>query len=35
MAYLERRRGRILEDINNSQPPPEILSSLNACSDQR
>jgi diguanylate cyclase (GGDEF)-like protein len=27
-AYLERRRGRILEDINNSKPLAEILESI-------
>ncbi len=30
MAYLERRRGMILEDINNSRPLAEILESINA-----
>jgi diguanylate cyclase (GGDEF)-like protein len=29
MADLERRRGRILEDINNSRPLAEILESIN------
>jgi diguanylate cyclase (GGDEF)-like protein len=30
MVYLERQRGRILEDINNSRPLAEILESINA-----
>jgi diguanylate cyclase (GGDEF)-like protein len=29
MAYFERRRGKILEDINNSRPLAEILESIN------
>lgn len=29
MAYLERRRGKILEDINNSRPLAEILERIN------
>ena len=29
MAYMERRRGKILEDINNSRPLAEILESIN------
>jgi diguanylate cyclase (GGDEF)-like protein len=29
VAYLERRRGKILEDINNSRPLAEILESIN------
>ncbi len=29
LAYLERRRGKILEDINNSRPLAEILESIN------
>ncbi len=29
MAYLERRRAKILEDINNSRPLAEILESIN------
>jgi diguanylate cyclase (GGDEF)-like protein len=28
MAYMERRRGKILEDINNSKPLAEILESI-------
>jgi diguanylate cyclase (GGDEF)-like protein len=28
MAYIERRRGKILEDINNSKPLAEILESI-------
>jgi diguanylate cyclase (GGDEF)-like protein len=28
MAYIERRRGKILEDINNSKPLVEILESI-------
>jgi diguanylate cyclase (GGDEF)-like protein len=29
MAYLERRRGKILEDITNSRPLAEVLESIN------
>ena len=35
MAYLERRRGKILEDINNSRPLAEILESINALASAR
>ena len=35
MAYLERRRGKILEDINNSRPLAEILESINELASAR